>query len=194
MTVTRCRLLRGALTAAALSVLGLAGSDEASAGVPADGSCPVPICGLAGTSRVEDDVDGQFFIVGEATVRWTFHRMDGRDAVYLASGTVSASWRHEGCSIDLHPAKHEFETRRGESDGELRIDFSQRPWQYVGSGSSEWEGRQVWCPGTGDEHVHEGVLALWFDGAGIVNSDPEAAVMGEMEQPHRKSAWKFASY
>jgi hypothetical protein len=190
----RSDLPRRVLTAAALSVLVLAGSGEASAEASVESRCPVPICGLSGTSWAEDNTDDQFFIAGEATVRWTFHRMDGKYAVYHASGTVTASWRHEGCSIDLVPAAHEFAPIRGKSDGELRIDFSQKPWRYHGGGGSQWEGTQIWCPGSKHEHRHEGVLATWFEGEGIVNAHPDAALKGRLELPHRKSTWKFVAH
>lgn len=194
MTPYRRRLDRRLRAAAALSLLALAGSASAAALPPAEGRCGAPICGFSGTSWVEDIVDGEFFVVGEARARWTFDRMEGKYGVYLASGTVTTSWRHEGCSIDVSPASYDFETVAGRSDGELRIDFSTKPWTYSGSGNSSWEGTQVWCPGTPQEHVHEGVLAMWFEGEGTVAARPEAALMGEMDLPYRRSSWRFGAH
>ncbi|MDQ3606289.1 MAG: hypothetical protein M3418_08935 [Gemmatimonadota bacterium] len=159
--------------------------------------CPVPVCQYEGTSRHESIQDagtsGEFRIIGEARVVWTFSHMSGpQEAVYLPGGTVSAQWLHAGCTISLSPSTHTFTPSpyTPSSQSQLRVDFSKNPAIYSGSGSTGWEGTQSWTCGQGPPNLHEEVSAGWFNGSSVAEQNGRV-LRGSSSDEHNRNTWEF---
>lgn len=172
-----------------------AGSGSAAAAAAAGGrpvrECPVPVCRYAGTAWAEDRIGDELVDRGEARVVWTFSHMDGREAVYAASGDVTAAWRTDRCAIALDPAAHAFTPGSpGAGHARLKVDFTARPVRYSAYGSSEWAGTQTWsCPGD-TPFTQDDVTTKWLAAEEMTSADP-GVLQGTHDFETGRSGWEF---
>lgn len=170
---------------------GPAGSGSAAASAPVAPSCPVPVCRYRGEAWAEDLIGDELVDRGEARVVWTFSHMDGREAVYVASGEVTASWRTDRCAIELHPAAHEITPRSpGAEHTRLRVDFSTRPVRYRGSGSTGWAGTQTWSCVNDTPFTQDEVSTRWFAAEEMTSADP-GLLAGTYAFETGRSGWEL---
>ncbi|HEX2210367.1 MAG TPA: hypothetical protein VHG93_22000 [Longimicrobium sp.] len=169
-------------------------ASSASAASPAAGTsastasgCPVPVCRYAGSAWAEDLIGDELVDRGEARVVWTFSHMDGREAVYLASGDVTAAWRTDRCAIALNPAAHAIASG---AHTRLKVDFTTRPVRYSGTGSSEWAGTQTWSCIRDEPFTQEGVSTKWFAAEEMTSADP-GLLQGTQGFETGRSGWEF---
>ena len=155
--------------------------------------CPVPVCRFEGTAWEEvvfgrGEPGSEFRVRGDATVTWTFSRMDGREALYVASGRVGAQWTNDHCTITLSPSAHTFDA--SSKAGGLGVDFSTDPVTYSGSGFVKWDASQHWSctPGTPWSDPEGGAHAGWFWGGGAAGRDG-TVLQGTRETEDRRGGW-----
>jgi hypothetical protein len=166
-------------------------ASAAAASAPGARGCPVPVCRYAGTAWAEDRIGDELVDRGEARVAWTFSHMDGREAVYLASGDVTAAWRTDRCAVALHPAAHAFTSGSpGAAHTRLKVDFTSRPVRYSAYGSSEWAGTQTWSCAGDAPFTEEGVTTKWLVAEEVTSGDP-GLLQGTHELEAGRSGWEF---
>lgn len=155
--------------------------------------CPVPVCRYEGTSWAEDLIGDDLLDRGEARVTWRFSHMNGREAIYLAAGTATAAWTMDDCTITLEPAVHAFTAAPtpGAPRG-LQVDFTTRPVQYRGVGSSAWPGTQTWSCPNDDPFTQDGVTTKWFEAYEMTSHDP-GLLKGTYESETVRSGWEFTN-
>ncbi len=172
-----------------LAACGTAGPTDSGA----QGSCPVPVCRYAGTAQAETQVGDEMLDRGKASVVWTFSHMDGREAVYLATGRVTAAWHLDRCSVALEPAEHALTNPSPEDrHTRLRVDFTRRPIRYSATGNSEWAGTQRWtCPG-GAPWTNDGVSTTWLSALEMTSHDP-GLLEGTVTTETGRSSWSFVN-
>lgn len=153
--------------------------------------CPVPVCRYEGTSWAEDLIGDELLDRGEARVTWRFSHMDGREAIYLAAGTVTAAWTIDRCTITLQPAAHEFTAAPTPgAPSRLQVDFTTRPVRYTGVGSSAWPGTQTWSCRNDAAFTQDGVTTKWFQAQEMTSQDP-GLLEGTYESETVRSGWEF---
>jgi hypothetical protein len=157
--------------------------------------CPVPVCRYEGRAWQEvvighgDPGSTQLRVRGDATVTWTFSRMDGRHALYVPSGEVTARWTNDSCTITLSPSTHTFGPSA--DGGGLSVDFTANPVTYSGSGGAEWDAVQNWSCSASDRWSDPaGGQANWFSGEGTAGRDG-LVLRGTSEAADRRSGWEF---
>lgn len=153
--------------------------------------CPVPVCRYAGAAWAEDRIGDELVDRGGARVVWTFSHMDGREAVYVASGDVTAAWRTDRCAITLAPAAHAIiPATAGGAHTRLKVDFTARPVRYSAYGSSDWAGTQTWSCANDTPFTEEGVTTKWVVAEEMTSADP-----GLLQDTHEfetgRSGWEF---
>lgn len=159
---------------------------------PVNGGCPVPVCRYSGTAWAEDLLGDELLDRGEARVIWTFSHISGREAIYTASGDVSASWTSERCSITLEPAEATIDAASTDSRHTiLRVDFTTLPVRYSANGTSGWEGEQLWtCSGNDSWTQEDGVATRWLAADEMTSPEP-GRLQGTFEFDTGRSSWDF---
>jgi hypothetical protein len=181
---------------------GASGSSASSAvAAPADGppsppipACPVPVCRYQGTSWAETLVGDELVDRGEARITWRFSHMSGREAIYVAAGSVTAAWTTDRCTITLQPAAHAFNAppRTAAAPSRLQVDFTTRPVRYTGTGHDEWPGTQTWACVNDQPFDQDGVSTTWFEAQEMTSDDP-GLLKGTYEGETVRSGWEFTN-